>query len=93
MYFFLVAISIRPVSNTLLEFASQSVKEANIKILFRCNSISRPDLWKVLESVCQKLINFEDFKVFKVEGCKELEAKGRPKEDQRKTKGRPTEDQ
>jgi len=44
-----------------------------------------------------KLINFEDFKVFKVEGCIELsdqrETKGRPKEDQRKTKGRPKEDQ
>ena len=32
------------------------------KIIFRCDSISRPDLWKVLVITNLKLINFEDFK-------------------------------
>ena len=40
--------------------------------MFRYDSISRPYLWKVLVTICQKLTNFEDFKVFKVEDCKYL---------------------
>ena len=36
----------------------------------RCDRISRPDLCKVLIPIVLKLINFEDFSVFKVEDCK-----------------------
>ena len=40
--------------------------------LFRCDSISRPDPCKVQVIIVLKLINFEYFLVFQVEGCKEL---------------------
>ena len=36
------------------------------EVLFRCDSISRPDLCKVLDTICLKFINFEDFEVFTV---------------------------
>ena len=40
-------------------------------LLFRCDSISRPDLWDALVPIVLKLINFEDLKL-KVEDWKDL---------------------
>ena len=46
-------------------------------------TIFRPDLSKALISICLKLINFEDFKVFKVEPT--VKTNRRPTDGQQKT--------
>ena len=57
--------------------------------LFRCDSISRPDLWEVLESIVLKLINFGDFEVFTVRPTKDQQNTNRiPIEYQLKTNWR-----
>ena len=65
-----------------------------LKFIFKCDSISRAYLWKVLEINVLKLINFEDFEVFTVRPTKDQQKTNRrPTENQQKTNRRPTEDQ